>query len=223
MRRTGYVVLVLLSLGVAGYAVGVYGFLPLGSVLHPDMRTTFEAHRVAILLHVFASVAALALGPFQFSTRLRSARPALHRWLGRVYLGIGVGVGGMAGLVMAAHALGGPVARVGFAALALGWLATGALAYRAIRAGHVALHRRWMVRNFALTFAAVTLRLWLPGSMVAGIAFETAYPAIAWLCWVPNLLVAEWLFVRSRSGTSVTSVPRTPAATATVMRATPPR
>ena len=223
MRRTGHVVLALLSFGIAGYALAVYGFLPLGSVVHPAMRATFEAHRVAILLHVFASVAALALGPFQFSTRLRSARPALHRWLGRAYLGIGVGIGGLAGLVMATHAFGGPVARVGFAALALGWLATGALAYRAIRAGHVALHRRWMVRNFALTFAAVTLRLWLPASMAAGIAFERAYPVIAWLCWVPNLLVAEWLIARSRSGTSGTSAPRTSAAAASVVRATPPR
>jgi mannose-6-phosphate isomerase-like protein (cupin superfamily) len=67
---------------------------------------------------------------------------------------------------MAAHAFGGPIARLGFAGLALAWLVTGTCAYRAIRAGNVALHRRWMVRNFALTFAAVTLRLWLPASMV---------------------------------------------------------
>ena len=196
MRRTGFALLVLLSLGVAGYAVAVYGFLPLGSVVHPDMRATFEAHRVGILVHIFASVLALGLGPFQFSTRLRTSRPALHRWLGRLYLGIGVLVGGMAGLAMAAHAFGGPIARLGFAGLALAWLVTGNCAYRAIRAGNVALHRRWMVRNFALTFAAVTLRLWLPASMVSGIAFEAAYPVVAWLCWVPNLVLAEWLFNR---------------------------
>ena len=55
-----------------------------------------------------------------------------------------------------------------------------------------------MVRNFALTFAAVTLRLYLPASMVAGLAFERAYPVIAWLCWVPNLIVAELLWNRAR-------------------------
>ena len=52
-----------------------------------------------------------------------------------------------------------------------------------------------MIRSFALTFAAVTLRLYIPASQMAGIPFDTAYPVIAWLCWVPNLLVAE-LFVR---------------------------
>jgi len=55
-----------------------------------------------------------------------------------------------------------------------------------------------MVRNFALTFAAVTLRLWLPASVASGIGFEVAYPAVAWLCWLPNLLVAERLFNRTR-------------------------
>jgi hypothetical protein len=53
-----------------------------------------------------------------------------------------------------------------------------------------------MVRNFSLTFAAVTLRLYLPISGVAGVPFEVAYPIIAWIAWVPNLIVAEWWFNR---------------------------
>jgi hypothetical protein len=50
-----------------------------------------------------------------------------------------------------------------------------------------------MTRNFALTFAAVMLRLYLPIAVAAGADFELAYAIIAWLCWVPNLLVADWL------------------------------
>jgi hypothetical protein len=55
-----------------------------------------------------------------------------------------------------------------------------------------------MVRNFALTFAAVTLRLWLPASVASGMPFEVAYPVVAWLCWVPNLLAAELFLRRTR-------------------------
>ena len=194
MRFASFVALIFLSLGVAGYAIVVYGFLPLGALVHPEMRATFEAQRTAIYAHIFASALALALGPFQFLEKLRTRRPALHRWSGRLYLGVGVLVGGFAGLFMAAHAFGGLAARLGFACLALGWLYTGLRAYLAIRARNIVYHRRWMVRNFALTFAAVTLRLWLLASMASGIAFELAYPVIAWLCWVPNLLVAELLF-----------------------------
>jgi hypothetical protein len=53
-----------------------------------------------------------------------------------------------------------------------------------------------MVRNFSLTFAAVTLRLYIPASALAGVEFSVAYPIIAWLCWVPNILWAEWRYNR---------------------------
>jgi hypothetical protein len=56
-----------------------------------------------------------------------------------------------------------------------------------------------MIRNFSLTFAAVTLRLYLPASLAAGLPFDTVYPAIAWLCWVPNLVVAEFLLRERRA------------------------
>lgn len=191
MRSTG---LAILSLAVAGYAVGVYALLPVGAAVHPDMRSAYEAHRVGLYAHIFASAVALALGPFQFSLVLRAARPSLHRWLGRLYLGVGVLAGGLAGLYMAFHAYGGGPAQLGFACLALAWLFTGLRAYLAVRAGKLAAHRLWMARNFALTFAAVTLRLWLPASQVAGVSFDLAYPWIAWLSWVPNLVVVELFF-----------------------------
>jgi uncharacterized membrane protein len=201
MHAIGFAMLLILSLGVAGYAIIVYGLLPLGSLLHPDMRATYNAYPLAIYAHVFASAVALIVGPFQFWTRLRKERPQLHRWLGRCYLLIGVGTGGSAGLFMAFHAFGGLPAQLGFGCLALLWLYTGYRAYRAIRARDIASHRRWMVRNFALTFAAVMLRLYLPASVVSGIAFEAAYPVIAWLCWLPNMVAAELLLNRTPATT----------------------
>jgi uncharacterized membrane protein len=194
MRLTSFALLCVLSAGVAVYAVVAYGFTPLGSLVHPDMRAVFEAHRIGIYSHVFGSALALGIGPLQFWTRLRTTHLSLHRWLGRTYLGVGVLVGGASGLYMAFHAFGGLIAQLGFACLALAWLYTGARAYVAIRAGDVAAHRCWMVRNFSLTFAAVTLRIYLPAAMVAGSEFQVAYAAIAWLCWVPNLVAAELLF-----------------------------
>ncbi|MFV3517468.1 DUF2306 domain-containing protein, partial [Mycobacterium tuberculosis] len=62
--------------------------------------------------------------------------------------------------------------------------------------GRIASHRRWMVRSFALTLAAVTLRIYLPLSDVLGIGFAASYPVVAWLCWVPNMAVVEW-YLRS--------------------------
>jgi uncharacterized membrane protein len=178
------------SIGVAGYALVVYGLLPLGSAVHPDMRLVFETHPAGIYWHVFPSLLALTLGPFQFWAVLRQGRPALHRFLGRVYL-LGVLAGGVGGLYMAQFAFGGAPTRIGFALLASLWLLFAFLAYRAIRARDIRRHRAWMVRTFALTFAAVTLRLYLGLAFALGMSFEQFYPWLAWLSWVPNLLVAE--------------------------------
>jgi uncharacterized membrane protein len=190
----GKAVLAVLCFGIAAYAAIAYSVLPLGSLVHPDMKANFVAHPIGIYGHIGGAALALLLGPFQFSARLRGAALNVHRWIGRVYLGIG-GVGiGVFGLYVSQFAFGGAVARFGFAALAMCWLYSGARAYLAIRRRAIQKHRKWMVRNFALTFAAVTLRIYLPVSNVVGIDFAVAYPIIAWLCWVPNLLVAEWVF-----------------------------
>lgn len=203
MKLFGTIWFYILAIGVAVYAVVAYGFMPLGSLVHPDMKLNFLAHDAGIYTHVFASLVALSLSPFQFSTWLRSTRPKLHRFIGRIYLGVGVAVGGLSGLYMSTFAFGGPVAKTGFASLAVFWLFTGLRAFQAIRRGDVTEHRKWVVRNVSLTLAAVTLRIYLPSSMVAGIPFEIAYPAIAWLCWVPNLLVAELAFARTHDNPSI--------------------
>jgi hypothetical protein len=67
------------------------------------------------------------------------------------------------------------------------------MAYLSIRRRDLAAHRAWMVRSYALTLAAVTLRIYLPAAVIGGLDMTFAYPAIAWLCWVPNHVIAEWL------------------------------
>lgn len=203
MRKTLHPVVTTLCVGVAVYAIASYALLPLGTVLHPDIRASFAEHiAVVVYLHVFCAAVALLLGPLQFWAALRVRRPGLHRWLGAIYLAVGVGVGGLSGLILAINAFGGTWARLGFGTLALLWIATGAMALKSILAGDVPAHRRWMTRNFALTLAAVTLRLYLPATMLIGLSLEVAYPLVAWLCWVPNLVGVEWRLHRARPGAS---------------------
>ncbi len=192
LERLGLGALNALALAVAAYAFLAYALLPPGAEVAPAMQAVYRAHPVLIYGHVFAAALALALGPFQFSTRLRRTRPQLHRWIGRTYLGVGVLVGGVFGLLLSRYAHGGPVAQVGFAVLALAWLYTGLRGWLAIRRGDVASHRQWMLRNQALTLAAVSLRIYVGVVVAAHWPFEPAYAAIAWLCWVPHLLLAEW-------------------------------
>ncbi|HZJ06291.1 MAG TPA: DUF2306 domain-containing protein [Nocardioidaceae bacterium] len=172
------------------------------STYFPQQRQVYVERELVLGVHIAGAMVALATGPWQFSSRLRRRRPRVHRAIGVSYL-LGCLVGGVGGLMLASTAHGGVVASLGFAALAGGWLLTSAIGLRMILNGRVADHRRWMVRSFSLTFAAVTLRLLLGlhgGLLAAGlldVGFTTAYAAIAWLAWVPNLLVAWW-FTRAR-------------------------
>jgi uncharacterized membrane protein len=150
-------------------------------------------------VHVSGGVMALFLGPFQFLRQLRTGkRRAVHRWLGRVYLA-SVLVSGIAGLFLAPIAYGGLPNRVGFLLMAFVWLTTACAAYMAVRAKDFEAHRRWMMRNYAGTFAAVTLRLWLALFLVCRMDFLLAYQIVAWISWLPNLLVIEcWIQWRAR-------------------------
>ncbi len=185
-----------LSVGIAVFSLR-YLVLPDTA---PLLKLKSGVFRTALLVHAAASLVALAVGPFQFSARLRQRSPRFHRGLGYVYFG-GVLIGGGVGLFSATGAEGGLSARVGFFLLGLCWLMSGWMALAAIRRGDVTGHREWMVRNFALTFAAVTLRLWLPTLTVATGSFIEAYRTVAWLCWVPNAIVAE-IILRSGSDQS---------------------
>jgi len=147
-----------------------------------------------LMVHVAGAATALFLGPLQFSSRLRNRLPTLHRWIGRTYV-VSCLVGGAAGFLLALGASTGPMSTIGFGSLAILWIVTTSLAWRRAVQGRFIEHRAWMIRSFALTFAAVTLRLYLPLIFVFQVGFDDAYRAISFLCWVPNLLVAE-LYLR---------------------------
>ena len=199
MRRFGWGLMTALALIIAAYAIALL-FIP--GMRAPFLRQSFVTVPLAAYLHLAGSGLALALGPFQLNARLRNRLLRVHRWLGRTYV-ISVMLGGSAALALATMSEAGLATHVGFGLLAVLWLFTTGNAYRHIRAGDRVSHRRWMIRSYALTFAAVTLRIYLPLSQVAGIPFDPAYQAISWFCWVPNLIVAEWVILRQRESAAV--------------------
>jgi uncharacterized membrane protein len=214
--RTGFWWILLSALAIAVFAPLPYALSSLADLAgggQPVPANYLDRPAVvqfAFYLHIGFGGLALLLSPFQFATRLRTRAPHVHRAVGRVAVG-SIAIAGSAGLVLAPLSLAGPVGTVGFGLLAVLWLTFAATAFRAIRRRDVAGHRRWMVRTFALTYAAVTLRLWLLAltgfqTSLAGVdaqaAFEHAYLVVPFLAWVPNLLVAEWYLATRRQRTA---------------------
>ena len=155
----------------------------------PKEFDTFWPKRWALLAHMSSGTVALLIGPFQFWTGLKARLPRVHRWMGRTYL-VAVAAGSAAGLYMALTTSGGWAYGAGLTMLAFAWASCAAVAYAAILKGAVALHRRWMVRAYVVTFAFVIFRLFadvLPTAQLKP-ASDLAI-ADAWGCWAVPLLI----------------------------------
>lgn len=194
LQFAGFVLMVILAVGVAGVSAR---YLATDSPMADAMRPHLDARPIAFLTHVVGGIAALLLGAFQFVTRL-GVRRKWHAAAGRIYV-LACLASGAGGLITAWHSSAGPIATAGFSGLAVAWLASTTMGFLAIVGGRVAEHRRWMLRSYALTLAAVTLRIMLPLVPVLGIDFVAAYQAISFLCWVPNLILAEVWIARTAS------------------------
>lgn len=199
-ERSGKVswwILAILSVlvGLASYRY----LVPDGPGLAPPILANRFTQFGVLTVHAGFAATALILGPFQFLTGLRRKRPGLHRVIGTSYV-LCCLVAGLAGLVLAFGAQTGWISTAGFGLLAVLWLVITGQAWRLAKARRLAEHERWMIRSFALTLAAVTLRLYLPISSLLPVSYEEAYRAISFLCWVPNLIAAEiWLARRAHA------------------------
>ena len=155
---------------------------------------------LAFWVHVFTSMLPLLAGFTQFAPRVLKKWPQIHRAMGRVYVITVCFITGPASLIMAFYANGGITSRIAFVTLALLWLGTTAMGWKTVLQRKWQLHREWMIRSYALTLSAITLRAW---KYAIVLAFEPrpmdVYRIVAWLGFVPNLLIAEWLIRRHRT------------------------
>ena len=181
----------LLTFLAVGTGLGALRYA-LPRVPFPAPLPNFYARHYWLIAHAVLSSIALLAGPWQFLAAFRRRSLMAHRLIGRVYCGA-VAAGWLTSLPIAAHAQTGQVASAGFLMLGAGWIGSTAMGYFRIRRGQVRAHREWMVRSYALTAAAITLRLYLPVLLISGVPYAAGYPIVAWICWIPNLLFAEWL------------------------------
>lgn len=151
-------------------------------------------YRWAFYLHISSSLLILAAGLTQFSAYLLRKKAGLHRWIGRIYTAFILLLSGPSGLVMAFYANGGSLAKASFITLSIAWWASTWVAWRMIRNGRPVEHGAWMIRSYALTLSAITLRILQYGfATLTDLDMETSYRMVAWPSWLLNWMIAEWL------------------------------
>ena len=151
--------------------------------------------RYSFYIHVFTSCFVLIAGFTQFNPWLLGHYRRVHRMMGWGYLVIVTAISGPAAFVMGLYANGGLPARTSFTLLAFLWVMFTLYAgYYAVRK-KFQLHGAYMFRSYALTLSAIMLRsyTYLISLTTIHASARDIYITTAWLSWVPNLLLAEWL------------------------------
>lgn len=147
-------------------------------------------------IHVFSSTICLLAGLTQFSDTILKTSPGIHRWMGRIYTYNILIVNFPFAMIMAFYANGLWPTKTAFIILDLLWFWFTLKAVIDIKNGKVEGHQRNMIRSFALTFSAVTLRTWNEVlSTITDLDPLTLYIVNGWLGFVPNLIIAE-LYIR---------------------------
>ena len=171
-------------------------FLAEGSIgLLNSKPTDSYMYMSSFYIHIIFGGIALLIGWIQFSKKLREKYLKLHRTIGKIYV-ISVFISGPFAFYIGFFVFGGIPTQIGFTLGALIWILFTYMGYSAIRKGNVAKHKEYMMYSYAGTFAAVTLRLWLP-MLMAFMSFKIAYGIAVWLSWMPNVIVA-YLIIHKR-------------------------
>ncbi len=195
LKKTSYYLIAL-----CGVLIGLY---PFAYFVVPDRKFGLLASKSSELLadnlwnimfyiHIILGGIALCIGWLQFNKKIRNKNLKLHKNIGKIYV-FSVLFSAVSGLYIGYFATGGIIAKSGFMTMAVAWFLTTLFAFTTVKKGNIIKHQKLMTYSYAICFAAVTLRIYLPIFTPLFGGFLPAYKLIAWLCWVPNILVAYFI------------------------------
>ncbi|MFC3363891.1 DUF2306 domain-containing protein [Pedobacter fastidiosus] len=156
-----------------------------------------KAYLPIFYTHVYSAIFVLLAGFTQFNSKILVGYPRIHKILGYLYAGFVLLLASPSGIFIGWFANGGLIAKTSFIILGILWFLFTLKAILLILKRNILEHKKFMYRSFALATSAITLRLW---KVILVYLFHLApmdvYQIIAWLGWIPNLLIAEWLIKR---------------------------
>ncbi len=198
MKKTSWITIGILSTLVGLYPIIYFLFDRNFGLLSSKSAELLSNNlwNIAFYGHIILGGISLLIGWLQFRNKLRLKNMKLHRRIGKTYM-VSILINGICGLFILLFATGGIISAIGFFSLGLIWLSNTILGFRTIKKGNVVLHQKFMIFSYAACFSAVTLRIWLPILTIMMGEFIVAYKIVAWLCWVPNIIVS-YIIVRKK-------------------------
>ncbi|GAA3439144.1 DUF2306 domain-containing protein [Kutzneria kofuensis] len=208
-RRWPLITLSVVTVATTVYMVSAY-VPPVPAASRIPLQGT--VHFLLLVAHIFTATVATLAGLAQFWPYLRRRFPVAHRWTGRAYFFLGVFPSSVLAVPVAVMAPFGAANQAALITLDVLWIVTGIAGYRAARRRRFADHRRWMIRNYALTFSSLASRFFIPVMTLAvvpqaaGSAYQGDEIAIghdiasgsAWLGLVVTMVATEWYLQRRR-------------------------
>ena len=149
-------------------------------------------NKYILWVHAITALPPLLIGVPGFSKIARMWSLKWHRWLGTVYC-VCIWISATLGIMLAMANQNGALAILGFGLLGMSWFTTTWYAYKTGVSRDIVSHRRWMYRSYALTLAVVTIRPMFLMEPQFGMSNHQWYVMATWMCWVPNLIIAEFI------------------------------
>lgn len=149
--------------------------------------------RWSFYIHVFSSPIVIITGLLQFNRYFLHRKKRVHRVLGIIYVLFVVLISGPSALLMGLYANGGYLAQISFVLLSTLWIFSTAFAFLSVKRHAYLKHSRWMLRSYALTLSAVTLRIYAYCFDYFNVHLgpKETYILLSYLSWIPNLIIAE--------------------------------
>ncbi|KQK27115.1 hypothetical protein AR438_02610 [Chryseobacterium aquaticum] len=146
--------------------------------------------------HVYTSIFVLLTG-FLAILRKDFGLKNFHKNAGKIYISLILLFAAPSGIYMGIFANGGFLSKLSFVILGCLWWFSTYKAFNFAQQKKFKEHEQWMWRSFALTLSAITLRMW---KVIIVYLFHPnpmdVYQIIAWLGWIPNIILIEYLILK---------------------------
>jgi hypothetical protein len=181
------------------------------SLSRVPVREDVPFHYPLLTTHVLTGAVALLLAWTQVWPWLCNNHPRIHRRTGWVYYLAGVIPSGLLAFPVAVLTPAGQGIRLALLAMAIAWVTTTAFGLRAAVQGNFEEHRRWMLRNVAMSTTIITSRVlgelgiemsnWLLRATYDDKQrqlYEEMNADGLWAAITVHLLFVEWYLLRPR-------------------------